>query len=266
MTEVTATKIDINEKISQLAKLVDSAAFNVKAMMQLSMQGEALTLDEAYHVQDASLARRLTRGEQQVGIKMGFTSRAKMIQMGVDDMIWGPLTDEMFIEEGGEVAFDKFIHPRVEPEIAFLLKKPLSGNVTLTEVMAAVEAVAPALEIIDSRYNNFKFSLEDVVADNCSSSGFTIGAWVDATGDISNLGMVMEFDGQAVQIGSSAAILGNPYRSLAAAARVAGEAGKVLPAGSIVLAGASTAAEALKPGVHVKLHCEKLGVAEFTVA
>ncbi|WP_068547190.1 2-keto-4-pentenoate hydratase [Thalassotalea crassostreae] len=259
------TDITTNEKLSKLAKQVDDAAFNAVAIEQLSSQGEQLSLTQAYLVQDMSLQRRLDRGEQQVGIKMGFTSRAKMIQMGVDDLIWGPLTDEMFIEEGGEVAFDKFIHARVEPEIAFLLKKPLSGNVTMTEVMAAVEAVAPALEIIDSRYNNFKFSLEDVVADNCSSSGFTIGAWQQVTTDISNLGMVMEFDGEAVEIGSTAAILGNPYRSLAAAARVAGEAGKVLPAGSIVLAGAATAAQPIKPGVHVKLHCEKLGVAEFTV-
>jgi len=180
-------------------------------------------------------------------------------------MIWGPLTDQMMIEEGGEVALSGFIHPRVEPEIAFLLKSPISGNMTLAQVMAAVEAVAPALEIIDSRYDNFKFSLEDVVADNCSSTGFTIGAWQTPSADLSNLGMVMEFDGKAVQIGSSAAILGNPYRSLAAAARVAGEAGKTLPAGSIVLAGASTAAQAITPGVHVRLNCEKLGVAEFTV-
>ncbi|KGJ98522.1 2-keto-4-pentenoate hydratase [Thalassotalea sp. ND16A] len=265
MSNLKLSNHSVDEKISVLAKQVDDAAFHARAIMQLSEQGYPLSLAEAYHVQDQSLGRRLARGEQQVGIKMGFTSRAKMIQMGVDDMIWGPLTDEMFIEEGGEVALDKFIHPRVEPEIAFLLKKPLSGNVTLAEVMAAVEAVAPALEVIDSRYNNFKFSLEDVVADNCSSSGFTIGAWQQAGLDLSNLGMVMEFDGKAVQIGSSAAILGNPYRSLAAAARVAGEAGKVLPAGSIVLAGAATAAQALTPGVHVKLHCEKLGVAEFSV-
>ncbi|WOH37492.1 fumarylacetoacetate hydrolase family protein [Thalassotalea fonticola] len=260
------TDLTFEQKISSLAKQVDDAAFNATAIAQLSGQGHQLSLTEAYQVQDKSLQRRLDRGEQQVGIKMGFTSRAKMIQMGVDDMIWGPLTDEMFIEEGGEVAISKFIHARVEPEIAFLLKKPLSGNLTLTQVMSAVEAVAPALEIIDSRYDNFKFSLEDVVADNCSSSGFTIGAWQQAGGDISNLGMVMEFDGNAVEIGSSAAILGNPYRSLAAAARVAGEAGKVLPAGSIVLAGAATAAQPIKPGMHIKLHCEKLGVAEFTVS
>jgi len=268
MTATTHTTEEIN--VHALAKVVDDAAKNANAIEQLSEQGYALSLTQAYQVQDQSLVNRLARGEKQVGIKMGFTSRAKMIQMGVDDMIWGPLTDDMFIEEGGETSWEKYVHPRVEPEIAFLLKKPLSGNVTLAEAMAAVEAIAPALEIIDSRYDNFKFSLEDVVADNCSSSGFTIGAWQSNIGDLSegirNLGMVMEFDGQAVEIGSSAGILGNPWRSLAAAARVAGEAGKVLPAGSIVLAGASTAAQALKPGVHVRLNCEKLGVAEFTVS
>lgn len=255
-------EIDINF----LANMVDDAARNAAAIQQLSGQGYALSLAQAYQVQDQSLANRLDRGELQVGVKMGFTSRAKMLQMGVDDLIWGPLTDEMFIEEGGETLWSKYVHPRVEPEIAFLLKKPLSGKVTLSEAIAAVEAVAPALEIIDSRYDNFKFSLEDVVADNCSSSGFTIGAWQSKTHDISNLGMVMEFDGEAVQIGSSAAILGNPWRSLAAAARMAGETGKTLTAGSIVLAGASTAAQAFTPGVHVKLHCEKLGTAEFLVS
>lgn len=255
-----------NINLDAVAEIVDSAAANAASIEQLSAQGHALTLEQAYQVQRLSVARRIARGEKQVGIKMGFTSRAKMIQMGVDDLIWGPLTDGMIIEDGGEMDWSRFIHPRVEPEIAFLLKKPLSGNVSVAEAMAAIEAVAPALEVIDSRYQNFKFSLEDVVADNCSSSGFCIGAWQEAGADLSNLGMVMEFDGQAVQIGSSAAILGNPYRSLAAAARVAGEAGITLPAGSIVLAGAATAAEALRPGVHVKVHTEKLGNAEFTVA
>ncbi|QFU23610.1 4-oxalocrotonate decarboxylase [Shewanella sp. YLB-09] len=258
------------QKLASIAEVVDGAAMNAEAIEQLSLklkeQGHPLTLTQAYEVQALSVARRIERGERQVGIKMGFTSRAKMLQMGVDDLIWGPLTDAMAIEDGGETDFSRYIHPRVEPEIAFLLKNPLSGQVSMSEAMAAVEAVAPALEIIDSRYSNFKFSLEDVVADNCSSTGFCIGAWQEAGLDLSNLGMVMEIDGTAVQIGSSAAILGNPYRSLVAAARVAGEAGKTLPAGSIVLAGAATAAEALKPGVHVKLHSEKLGCAEFTVA
>ncbi|NHO67541.1 4-oxalocrotonate decarboxylase [Aestuariicella hydrocarbonica] len=246
--------------------MVDTAAHRASAIEQLSAQGFDLSVAQAYEVQALSLARRYERGEQTLGIKMGFTSRAKMIQMGVDDMIWGPLTSGMAIEDGGELDLSRFIHPRVEPEIAFLLNKPLSGVINLAQAMSAVEAVAPALEVIDSRYNNFKFSLQDVIADNCSSSAFTIGAWQQASVDIANLGMVLEFDGVPVQIGSSAAILGNPYRSLVAAARMAGEAGAVLPEGSVVLAGAATAAEALRPGVHVRVNTEKLGVAEFAVS
>jgi 2-oxo-3-hexenedioate decarboxylase len=254
-----------NGTLADLAAIVDAAAENASAIEQLSSQGHELSLADAYTVQQQSVARRLQRGEQQVGIKMGFTSRAKMIQMGVSDMIWGPLTDAMAIEDGAELDASRFIHPRVEPEIAFLLKKPLTGKVSLAEAMSAVEAVAPALEVIDSRYRNFKFSLQDVIADNCSSSGFTVGAWQKSNVDIGNLGMVMEFDGAPVQIGSSAAILGNPWRSLTAAARLAAEAETELQAGWIVLAGASTAAEALLPGVHVKLHTQQLGSAEFNV-
>ena len=104
---------------------------------------------------------------------MGFTSRAKMVQMGVDDMIWGRLTNSMLVEDGGEIDISNYVHPRVEPEIAYLLKAPLSGPLSTAEAWNAVEAVAPAMEIIDSRYENFKFTVEDVVADNSSSSGFS---------------------------------------------------------------------------------------------
>ena len=95
---------------------------------------------------------------------MGLTSRAKMQQMGVSEVIWGRLTDAMRLEEGGEMSHARYTHPRVEPEIAYIMRKPLSGNVSLAEALDAVEAVAPAMEIIDSRYRNFKFALADVIA------------------------------------------------------------------------------------------------------
>jgi 2-oxo-3-hexenedioate decarboxylase len=123
------------------------------------------------------MARRYSRGEKQVGIKMGFTSRAKMVQMGVHDMIWGRLTDGMIVEDGGVTSYRKYVHPRIEPEVAFLLKRELVGTVTPLQAFSAVEAIAPAVEIIDSRYKAFKFSLTDVVADNSSSSGFVVGPW-----------------------------------------------------------------------------------------
>ena len=159
----------------EYAKLLDDAARNAREVTQFDPEGK-LSLDEAYAIQASSIQRRVERGERRVGVKMGFTSRAKMVQMGLSDVIWGRLTAGMQIEEGSPIDFSRFVHPRVEPEIAFVLKRPLEGDVTGPQALAAVEAIAPALEIIDSRYKDFKFTLPEVIADNASSSGFVIGA------------------------------------------------------------------------------------------
>jgi 2-oxo-3-hexenedioate decarboxylase len=251
--------------INKLAKTVDDAARNAKAIKQLS-ESTPITVEEGYAIQAAAFSRRLARGETQIGMKMGFTSRAKMIQMGLSDMVWGRLSDQMLIEDGAEIEMKNYVHPRIEPELAFLLKRPLEGPVTAAEALAAVDAVAPAMELIDSRYRNFKFSLADVVADNSSSSGFVLGAWQSPTADLTNLGMVLEFNGRPVQIGSSAAILGHPVRSLAAAARLSTEAGEPLEAGWIIMAGGATAAEALRPGIHVRNMVQDLGFVGISVA
>ncbi|HTN60407.1 MAG TPA: fumarylacetoacetate hydrolase family protein [Devosia sp.] len=251
----------MSDAIAAIAERLDHAAYTAMAVPQLS---EPLDIAAAYAVQARSMQHRYARGERVVGIKLGFTSRAKMVQMGVDEMIWGRLTEAMLIEDGGAVSASRFIHPRVEPEIAYLLKRPLMGAVSLVEAMAAVEAVAPALEIIDSRYADFRFSLTDVVADNSSSTGFTIGPWHRPDLDAGNLGIILELDGRAVQLGSSAAILGHPARSLVAAARLTATHGHSLSAGDIVLAGAATAAVELAVGNHVRVRVQTLGNAEFS--
>jgi len=251
--------------INSMAKIVDDAARAGKAIPQLSNKFN-YTLDEAYAIQSTAFQRRIARGEKQVGIKMGFTSRAKMLQMGLSDLVWGRLSDQMQVEDGGEINFKKYVHPRAEPELAFLLKRQLEGPVTTAEALAAVEAVAPAIEIIDSRYKNFKFSLEDVVADNSSSSGFLLGAWNQPHVDLSNLGMLLEINGHPTQIGSSAAILGHPVRSLTHAARLATQAGESLKPGSIIMAGGATAAHALRPGDYVRNIVQELGFVSFSVS
>ena len=249
-------------RISEFATLLDEAARDARPVAQIDPDGR-LPLAEAYAIQKASIERRLARGERRVGVKMGFTSRAKMVQMGISDLIWGRLTSGMRIEEGGPVDTGRFMHPRVEPEIAFVLGKPLVGDVSAAEALACVEAVAPALEIIDSRYRDFKFSLTDVVADNASSSGFVIGPWSDPRHDFGNLGLTMNIDGRAVQVGSTAAILGHPLRSLVAAARLAAGAGEPLQAGWVVMAGGATPAEWIRPGNSVSIEMERLGSAAF---
>ncbi len=250
--------------LADLARTVDEAARTATEIPQLADTHD-LGLEEAYAIQALSIRRRQERGERIIGMKMGLTSRAKMNQMGVHDVIWGQLTDAMRVEDGEAIRFDRYVHPRVEPEIAFLLKRPLEGLVTLAEALNAVEAVAPALEIIDSRYRNFKFSLPDVIADNSSSSSFVLGAWNRPDIDLSNLGMVMRFNGRPVQVGSSAAILGHPGRSLAAASRLVAASGLRLEAGWIVLAGGATAADALSPGLSVSLDVQHLGSTGFAV-
>lgn len=251
--------------VHALATLLDTAARTATSVEQISA-AQRLTLEQAYAVQKASVARRLASGERMAGIKMGFTSRAKMVQMGVADMIFGRLTDRMLVEDGGAIDLRSYVHPRVEPEIAFLLRTPLAGRVSPLQALAAVEAIAPAMEIIDSRYRDFKFSLEDVVADNASSSGFVVGPWHRPDVDFSNLGMILAFDGQPVQIGTSAAILGHPLRALCAAARMVSAAGERLEAGWVVMAGAATAAEALRAGIHVEAEVQTLGRVAFSVA
>ncbi len=250
-------------KLEQLASALDQAVKQAQSIEQLSLKN-SFSLVQAYEIQRLSISQRVQRGEQLAGYKLGFTSKAKMVQMGVDDLIWGRLTDQMMIEEGGEIALHNYIHPRVEPEICFLLKKPLCGKVSLVQAMAAVEAIAPALEVIDSRYANFKFSLEDVVADNCSSAGFVLGPLCKADIDISNLGMIMRINGKDVTCGSSAAILGHPARALVAAARCLAEVGESLQVGQILMAGSATEAVALQPGQSVQLQVDRLGQMGFS--
>ncbi len=252
--------------LSELAAGLDEAARTATAVPQLTDTYPNLSVADAYAIQALSVARRWARGERRIGYKMGLTSRAKMQQMGVSEIIWGRLTDAMRLEEGGQMSHARYTHPRVEPEIAYIIGKPLAGNVTLAEALAAVEAVAPAMEIIDSRYQNFKFALADVIADNSSSSGFYLGSWAKPATDVSNLGILMELNGRPVQIGSTAAILGNPLRSLVSAARLVAAVGESLMPGDIVLAGGATAAHALTPGDFVRTSFQKLGTVSFNVA
>lgn len=227
-----------------LAERLDAAARDGTAIPQI-VSAAGLDADGAYAVQEALVARRLGRGERLVGLKLGLTSRAKMAQVGVDEVIRGRLTDAMAVADGATVDTSGLIHPRIEPEVAFLLDA--EGNAT---------AVAPALEVIDSRYADFTFSLADVIADNTSAAAYAIGSWKPLPDGLDNLGVLLEVDGRVAQVGSTAAILGDPRRAVAAARRLAGTPTE---AGWVLLAGAATAAVPLVKGAHVRAVVEGLG-------
>ena len=113
--------------LTEFAQIVDEAARTAAATPQ-STESAPLGVEEAYAVQALSIERRFARGERLIGVKMGLTSRAKMIQIGVDEVIWGRLTDAMRLEEGGSLSKKNYVHPRIEPEVAFLLKRDLPAS------------------------------------------------------------------------------------------------------------------------------------------
>ena len=251
--------------IKKLAETLDSAALHAKPITQLSLDNE-ISLKDAYKIQMHSINRRYERGEKFLGLKLGFTSKAKMEQMGIDSIIWGRLTTGMLLKRGGNLPMKKFIHPRAEPELCFLVKKAIDRELKVKEAKDYIFGVAPALEIIDSRYENFKFTLEDVIADNCSSAAFVLGGWMPLDKPINNLKMELVIDGEVVESGRSDAILGNPWESVVEVSKLVGKFKKPIPKGSYILAGAATPAAFIKEGNVVKVVVERLGEVEFTVA
>jgi 2-oxo-3-hexenedioate decarboxylase len=262
---VTGRSSDTPARVERIARVLDEAARTRTPVRQLAQQGDELTLAQAYRVQAQLLRLRASRGERLVGLKMGFTSAAKRAQMQIDDLIWGRLTDAMRISCGGTLELGQFIHPRIEPELAFLLEAPLHGAVSAEEARAALGAVAPALEVLDSRYRDFRFSLPDVIADNSSSSAFVIGEWQPLPADLTHLAITLSFDEQVLESDSSAAIMGDPVRSVMAAARLAAESDLTLESGWLVLAGGATAARPLVAGARVSVAVESLGTAALQV-
>jgi 2-oxo-3-hexenedioate decarboxylase len=218
------------------AALLDQAQRTATPIPQPAAQSDVAG---AYLIQHELIGLRLGRGEVLVGAKLGFTSKAKMAQMGVDDVIAGQLTDAMRREDGDDVALAELIHPRIEPEIAFRLGPGL-----------VPDAVAPALEIIDSRYVDFRFSLPDVIADNTSAAAFAIGAWQPLPPDLGNRAVILEAGGAVAETGSTAAILGHPLRALTALSRLARQYAIPVRPGDVVLAGAATAAIPFTAGVY----------------
>lgn len=228
--------------ITSAATALHQAATTQTSIDQLSLN-QSFTLEEAYQIQHQLIQHRLNQGNKLIGVKMGFTSEAKMKQMGVSDMIIGMLTSDMLHTNGGTMSLSGFIHPRVEPEICFILSEDINEILDEHQVKSKVSGISAAIEIIDSRYKNFKFSLEDVVADNCSSAAFVVGIISeDINNPLNDNKIQLNINGEAVETGSSNDILGNPWKALAAATRLAQQYHIPLKKGMYVMAGAATSA------------------------
>ena len=226
----------------------------------------ALDIEQAYDVQDTTLELLDPGGTRRVA-KLGLTSRAKQQQMAVDEPLYGWFVSGSAVEPGITLEAASLIQPRVEPEIAFLTGTELGGHhVTTPEVLAATAGVMPALDVLDSRFAGYRFTLPDVVADDGSAARYVVGDPVPL-GDRSLplLGCVFERNGELVDTAAGASVLGHPAAAVAWFVRKLAERGRSLPAGSIVLAGSLTAAIPVEAGDVVRASIGQLGHVELQV-
>lgn len=200
---------------------------------------------DAYEIQLLNIRQRVAEGARVVGHKVGLSSEAMQRMMGVDEPDYGHLLDTMQVFENVPVTVANYLYPRVEVEVAFLLGEDLPGaGCTEEHVLAATEAFAPAIELIDSRIADWKIKLCDTIADNASSAGFVLGEQrLSPAGiDIKNIDAVLTRNGDEVAKGRSDAVLGNPATAVAWLARKVESFGVRLKAGDVVLPGTATRA------------------------
>jgi 2-oxo-3-hexenedioate decarboxylase len=254
------------QTIEKLAKHCEDAELNAQEITKITDDYPEMTYEDAYDIQWTARRAKEARGHKIVGMKMGLTSQAKMKQMGVPNPCYGYLADYFAYGDGAQIKIDELIHPKVEAEIAFVLKDDLSGpGCHIGDVLAATDFVMPAVEVIDSRYKDFKFDLKSVIADNSSSSRYVTGGRMRDIKDLDlkTLGVVMEINGEIVQLGAGAAVLGHPATSIAMLANMMSERGEILRAGTYILSGAITAAVGVKKGDNVTVKFQDLGTLSF---
>lgn len=248
--------------VDALAARLDDCARQACDTTKVTDDHPGMDWDDAYAVQDALRARQIARGAHLVGYKAGLTSHAKMQQMGVRTPVFGYLLDAHALPDGGGLEAATLIHPKVEPEIAFVLERELKGpGCHIGAVLAATAFVLPGIEVIDSRYRDFKFDLKSVIADNTSAAHFVVGGqpMMVAGADLRTTGVVLEKNGVPIAFGSGAAVLGNPAAAVAMLVNHLAARGATLPAGSVVLSGGITEAVAVVAGDHVTLRIQGMG-------
>jgi 2-keto-4-pentenoate hydratase len=247
---------------ARVARLLLAAYASGKPIAPLTSTYGDLTLDDAYAIQVLQIEELVAGGRTVKGHKVGLTSAAMQRLLGVSDPDFGHLLDDFFHLEHEPIPMGRFIQPRIEPEVAFVLKAPLRGpGVTVHEAIAAVDFVLPALEIVDSRIEDWKIGLFDTVADNASSGAVVLGSTPTPLHevDLRLMGAVMTRNGVVVGTGAGGAVLGSPITSLVWLANTVGARGVTLEAGHVVLPGALCAMVPVAAGDAVTARFSGLG-------
>lgn len=235
-------------------KIADALWAAEKGSFQIDILTESypeMTLKDAYQIQLLNVERRKKEGGQVIGMKIGLTSQGMQKLLGVNEPDYGHLFHDMLLPEGQPCSVSELIQPRVEGELTFCLKDTLRGpGITTVDVYNATAYVTPSIEIVDSRIKDWKIKLLDTVADNGSSAKLVLGGRMTLVEnvDMRLTGMTLEKNGKLLSSGTTAEVWGSPAASVAWLANTLSMYGIELTAGSIIMAGAVTAAEYVKAG------------------
>ena len=250
---------DLREEIALALRKAETSR---KPIPPLAARWAKLEVADAYSIQRANIEHRLDEGASIRGHKVGLSSRAMQEMMGVHEPDYGHLLDDMFVFEGDRVTVDDLIQPRVEIEIAFVLGAALpTRGCNAADVIRATDFVLPAIEIIDSRIADWQIGIVDTIADNASSARVVLGGNPIRLEDVDvrGIGASLQLDGEIVETGTAAAVLGNPITSVAWLAQTIGRFDVSLEPGHVVLPGSCTRAVAVHTGQAVRADFDRLG-------
>jgi len=246
-----------------IADLLYQSEYSASPIEPLSVTYPDLSLQDAYKIQMQGVAKRCGQDSRKIiGKKIGLTSLAMQKLLGVDSPDYGHLMDHMLVPEGMPISRKDLLLPKVEGEVAFVLKEDLRGpGITIADVLRATEGVMAAIEIVDSRIRDWKIKLTDTVADNASSARFVLsGSLLPVRKfDLRLIGMVLLKNGEIVNTGAGAAVWGHPAGSVAWLANSLASFGVALEKGEVILSGAVTAAVNAESGDCFQIEFQGLG-------
>lgn len=254
--------------IQQLAERLDAAERSGQQVRQFSLEYPDITIDDAYAVQKAWVEKKIADGRKLIGHKIGLTSRAMQVSSNITEPDYGALLDDMQFEEGSDIPASRFIVPRVEVELAFILRKDLSGpDCTLFDVLDATDYVIPALEIIDARIHQVDPETKvtrkvfDTISDNAANAGIVLGGRAIRPHDIDlrRVPAILYRNGVIEESGVSAAVLNHPAKGVAWLANKLAPHGVTLKAGQIILGGSFTRPVSAQPGDTFHVDYDMLG-------
>ena len=248
--------------INDLGRRLYDAWDNATQITPITESAPDITIEEAYQVQLSMINRRLLQGESIVGKKIGITAKAVMNMLGVNQPDFGHLMSGMEFKESQSLPFEIFCQPKGEGEIAFLLKKDLTGpGITTYQVIAATDCVLPAFEIVDSRIENWNIKIQDTVADNASAAAFVLGSPKRSIQgiDLATCGMVLKKNGEIIGTGTGAATLDHPLNAVAWLANMLGSLGMSLKAGEVILSGSLSIMFPIQSGDTLEMEIEGIG-------